>query len=199
MKFPTKTARSVFKKLIAVIPKKLQKKLFGHYWAMHSPDRLVLVKEILPKFSKAGGTMLWVGCEKYTRTYPKLLEKHGGVCWTLELVPEQSRWGNSGRHIIGDLTKADLLFPEHTFDVVFCNGVIGWGVNGPEQQRDAFRAMAHIMKPGATLLLGWNTYRSKDPVLAGLSSGWFVPGTLDGLEQKFKIGEHVYEIFERKD
>ena len=193
-----KPFRTFLKKVVALLPKKIQKKLFGYFWAMRSPDRVFLVQKILPLFAKTSGTMLWVGCERYTRTYPKLLEKNGGTCWTLELEADQARWGNHGRHVTGDLTKADHLFPANEFDVVFCNGVFGWGINTPEKQREAFEAMAQIMKPGATLLLGWNTYRSEDPVALDLSSEWFEAGAVQGLQQKFQLGEHVYEILRKK-
>ncbi|WP_235559315.1 class I SAM-dependent methyltransferase [Brevundimonas sp. Leaf168] len=77
--------------------------------------------------------------------------------------PTAARWGREGRHRTGDVCEADRLFSDLTFDAVVCNGVLGYGVDSPDQQQRALKALAAILRPGGRLLLGWNTTRSPIP------------------------------------
>jgi SAM-dependent methyltransferase len=91
--------------------------------------------------------------------------------------------------------EIDTLFLDITFDAVVCNGVLGYGVDAPEQQRRALGAMAAILRPDALLLLGWNTDKIDDPVGAGLAAPWFRTAPFAGQPERvrFDAVTHVYD------
>src|SRR4051812_48632794 len=105
--FTRRFARS----LVGLLPGIWQRNLFDYYLAGRSPDRVFLVRKMLPVFASRGGSLLWVGCRAYTRSYPNLLERKGGQCWTLDVEPEAARWGHGGRHVVGSILDAPRLFP----------------------------------------------------------------------------------------
>ena len=165
---------------------------------VRSPDRVVLVERYLPTFAKAGGRILWVGCQAYTADYPARLEANGAEVWTLEFDPAAAHWGREGRHRTGDLKAVDTLFADLTFDAILCNGVLGFGVNAPTDQQTALDAMAAVLKPGGRLLLGWNTDKISDPVAAGFTNA-YRPTTLGDLPARmtFPTVTHVFDLLER--
>ena len=166
---------------------------------VRSPDRLVLVGRYIPAFAAGGGRILWVGCQAYTADYPAMLEAGGGEVWTLEFDPAAALWGREGRHRTGDLKVADTLIPDLTFDAILCNGVLGFGVNSPPDQKAALAAMAKLLRPGGLLLLGWNTDKISDPVAAGFTAA-FRPTPLGDLPARmtFPTVTHVFDVLERK-
>jgi hypothetical protein len=78
------------------------------WYVLQFPDRAVLIGQILPALSKPGATILWVGCQAYTRRYPVIIERQGAECWTLEIDPAEQRWGHPKRHTVGDLRNDNL-------------------------------------------------------------------------------------------
>jgi SAM-dependent methyltransferase len=165
-----------------------------------SPDRGLLLGDYFPAFAAAGGRILWVGCKPYTAGYPALLEAGGGEVWTTEIDPRGEAWGRQGRHRTGDICQADRLFGDLKFDAVLCNGVLGWGVDAPEDQARALAAMAGTLKPGGLLLLGWNTDKMDDPVAAGLTARDFTPASFAGLPSRTPVPRvtHVYDLLARR-
>ena len=166
---------------------------------VRSPDRVVLVERYLPAFAAAGGRMLWVGCQAYTADYPARLEAGGGEVWTLEFDPAAAVWGREGRHRTGDIKEVETIFAGMRFDAILCNGVLGFGVDTPADQRAALSAMVDVLDPGGRLLLGWNTDRILDPVSEGIVAHPFVPAALGPLPQRmtFPTVTHVFDLFER--
>ncbi|WP_404419368.1 class I SAM-dependent methyltransferase [Brevundimonas vesicularis] len=143
------------------------------------PDRRVMADCYVPALAADGGRILWVGCREYTLDDYALLEAQGGEVWTTDIDPAAARWGREGRHRTGDVCEADRLFSDLTFDAVVCNGVLGYGVDSPDQQQCALKALAAILRPGGRLLLGWNTDKIADPVAAGLTDADFQAAPLD--------------------
>jgi SAM-dependent methyltransferase len=169
-----------------------------------SPDRALLAKIIIPTLAQTrvlscGADALWIGCRRYTVRYYRLIEARGARCWTLDIDPSVRRWGRTGRHIVGDMLELDRLFPDMRFDVVLCNGVFGWGVDTPSEQKKAYAALASITKPGGLLLLGWNTDRISDPSEAN-SASFFEPSCLPGFgtRKMVKGCTHVYDVLRRR-
>ncbi|NBW07429.1 MAG: class I SAM-dependent methyltransferase [Caulobacteraceae bacterium] len=163
------------------------------------PDRKLLAEAYLPAMAAEGGRILWVGCRAYTADDYAVLAAGGAEVWTTDIDPDAARWGVSGRHRTGDVCVIDQVFPDMTFDAISCNGVLGYGVDTPEQQRQALVAMANILRPGGRLLLGWNTDKIEDPVAAGLTSPEFTPTPYAGQESRVRFDEvtHVYDALVR--
>ena len=164
------------------------------------PDRRVMADSYVPALAADGGRILWVGCREYTLDDYAALEAHGGEVWTTDIDAAAERWGREGRHRTGDVCEADRLFSDMTFDAIVCNGVLGYGVDSPEQQRKALEALAAILRPGGRLLLGWNTDKIDDPVAAGLTEANLEPTPLGDqpTRVRFDAVTHVYDSFVRK-
>ena len=171
-----------------------------NYRIARSPDRVALVREMLPVFANLGGDILWVGVRPYTRGYPAMMERRGATCWTTDINPKNARFGQRGRHVTGDLTKVDQDFAAGRFSAVLCNGVFGFGLDEPGGQHAAFAAMAKVLRPGGWLLLGWNTDRTADPLDGEGWKGWFERAGLDSLPARRRIEgtTHVYDLLRRR-
>lgn len=163
------------------------------------PDRKLMAEVYIPEIARAGGRILWVGCRAYTAADYDALEAHGAELWTTDIDPKAARWGRSGRHRTGDVCAIDALFPDIVFDAIVCNGVLGYGVDAPEQQQRALRAMAAILRPDGLLLLGWNTDKIDDPIGGGLATTWFRPASFAGQPERvrFDTVTHVYDSLSR--
>lgn len=164
------------------------------------PDRRVMADSYVPALAADGGRILWVGCREYTLDDYAALEAHGGQVWTTDIDAAAERWGRKGRHRTGDICEADRSFSDMTFDAIVCNGVLGYGVDSPEQQQRALRALAAILRPGGRLLLGWNTDKIDDPVAASLTQADFEPTPLGDqpTRVRFDAVTHVYDSFVRR-
>ncbi|MFN3836557.1 MAG: class I SAM-dependent methyltransferase [Brevundimonas sp.] len=164
------------------------------------PDRKVMADSYIPALAADGGRILWVGCREYTLDDYAALETQGGQVWTTDIDPAAARWGRESRHRTGDVCEADRLFSDLTFDAVVCNGVLGYGVDSPEQQQRALDALAAILRPGGRLLLGWNTDKIDDPVEAGLTTAHFILAPLGDRPPRvrFDAVTHVYDSLIRK-
>jgi hypothetical protein len=162
------------------------------------PDRKLLVGWILPKLSKPGITMLWVGCQPYTQPYLEIIERLGAICWTLDTNPSARWWGHSRRHIVGDLQRVGTLYLPQQFDVALVNGVFGYGLNTRDGQSDAIVGLARVLKPDGLLMLGWNTHRASDPLRLPAIERFFIRSRRPGFDQRitFPEGTHVYDFFE---
>jgi SAM-dependent methyltransferase len=164
------------------------------------PDRTVLLDRILAALAKPGITLLWVGCRRYTRRYPAIIERQGAVCWTLEIDPAMRRWGHPERHTVGDLQRVGALYPPRHFDVALVNGVFGWGLDTLAGQNQAVEGLAHTLKPGGTLMLGWNLDRSPDPTRLPATEQFFTPSHHPGFERRITVPgvTHVYDFLSRR-
>jgi SAM-dependent methyltransferase len=162
------------------------------------PDRELLLGRILPELSKPGITMLWVGCQPYTRPYLEMIERPGAKCWTLDIDPSARWWGHSRRHIVGDLQRVGTLYLPHQFDVALVNGVFGYGLNTQDGQSEAIMGLARVLKPGGLLMLGWNTHRASDPLRLPAIERFFIRSRRPRFDQRITFPEstHVYDFFE---
>ncbi len=164
------------------------------------PDRKLLADAYIPAFAAEGGKILWVGCRAYTADDYPVLEAQGGEVWTTDIDPGAARWGVQDRHRTGDICEADSFFADQMFDAIVCNGVLGFGVDAPEQQRKCLQALSRILKPGGRLLLGWNVDKIADPVAASLTEPWFAHQAFAGQPARVSFAEttHVYDAFVRR-
>lgn len=178
--------------------KAMQMRRAGRILAL--PDRRILAETYIPALAEAGGVILWVGCRAYTANDYAALEAQGATVWTTDLDPAAEPWGRAGRHRTGDVCEADALFADLTFDAIVCNGVLGFGVDAPDQQRRALEALSKVLRPGGRLLLGWNTDRIEDPIAASLADPWFMPEPFAGLPARVVVDgtTHIYDALVRR-
>jgi hypothetical protein len=163
------------------------------------PDRRYMESSILPAISSGKpARVLFVGAERYTAHYAKWFRD--SEYWTLDVRPEVEIYGAKGRHITASVIEADKHFMPGYFDVVFLNGVFGWGVDSIEDQNATLRALRSVMKDGATLVLGWNDHRVQEPLELEALKAHFSHGIGNGLpdRQSFPGSTHVYDFLRAK-
>jgi hypothetical protein len=184
-----------------VLPRSARRRLgqwYGDLGIERVPDRIYLTGEILPAVAARGGKVLFVGCMRYTRHYPSLLEQHGAECWTIDVNPAVARWGAPDRHVTGAIEKATDHWARSSFDTVVLSGVFGYGLNTDHEQEAALRVSRLLLKDDGRFVLGWNTDRCADPANLSTLQQHFRPASLNGLplRKTFPNSTHVFQFFQ---
>ena len=160
-------------------------------------DRQYMTGKILPALaSSKARRILFVGCKAYTARYGKRLTHAGIEYWTTDIAPAAAIWGEKDHHIVCDITKIDDLSPPESFDVVLFNGVIGDGVDKEDDMNRAITAIARILRPNGTLLIGWNSLKKHpDPMELGAVATYFRHECVFSLpvRKTFPNTDHVYD------
>ncbi|SEQ01529.1 Methyltransferase domain-containing protein [Faunimonas pinastri] len=164
-------------------------------------DRLYLRRAIVPAIIGSGARqILFIGVRGYTRAVVDAMGRHGLEVWTSDIDPEAAPHGAPARHRTGDVCEIDALFPEVRFDLVILNGVLGWGVDSPEDIERALEGVMRILRPGGVLLLGWNRGRIPDPPTIPALMTRFEPCSFESLPQRkdFPGATHLYAWYGRR-
>jgi SAM-dependent methyltransferase len=124
-------------------------------WRLATPDRVFLEDVVVPGILADDEVrrVLDIGVDWYTRSYPRLFA--GAEYWTVDVDPAKQRIASSNHHTVSATHLTDAFAPG-TFDLVVCNGVIGWGLNDPSDVETALDECAEVMRAGAWLVVGWN-------------------------------------------
>jgi len=135
----------------------------GFQVSLPTEDRRLLESVLLPYFAKDGAfeRVLFVGCDWYTSQYEKLFA--GKEYWTLEKEPRRRKHG-AARHVTDALVNLGAHFQEGHFDLIFVNGVLGWGLDDPEEAEASLGACERALRAGGVLVLGWNDVAEKRPL-----------------------------------
>lgn len=125
-------------------------------------DRYILEEIIMPYFSnlKDIKAVLFVGCEWYTAWYRKIFKNL--EYWTLEMNSKNRIYGSS-LHIVDVVENVSDHFQPESLDVIFCNGVLGWGLDSPENFNRAVEGFALCLRPNGVLVLGWDDIPERKP------------------------------------
>lgn len=110
---------------------------------------------ILPAYARRTDIerVLFVGCAAYTQHYSAFFA--GREYWTIDPVARRRRYG-SQRHLVDRLQNLGNHVQAGYFDLVICNGVLGWGLNSLDDADAAFAACERHLREGGELVLGWN-------------------------------------------
>lgn len=138
--------------------------LLGRPTPLAAPDRTVLETIIFPYFEYLAEvrSVLFVGCDWYTRHYESSYFP-GTDYWTLDPAPAARRFAGR-RHIMAPLEELARHFPPERFDLIVCNGVFGYGLNGLPQCEAAFRQCHSRLRAGGYLVVGWDDTPERTPV-----------------------------------
>jgi SAM-dependent methyltransferase len=167
-----------------------------------SADRRFLEEAILPALSRRGDvrSVLFVGCARYTRHYEALFPN--AEYWTIDPDPRRRRWG-ARRHIVDRLERLDGHRIGDTFDLIVCNGVLGWGLNRRADAESAFQACHRALCAGGHLVLGWNDVAPRNAVRPDTvqALGRFAPCVLHGVGGPVvridAPNRHVFEFYRK--
>jgi SAM-dependent methyltransferase len=130
---------------------------------LETEDRRILEESIFPYYCEdpTFKKILFVGCAIFTAHYQEKFFK-GKEFWTIEPHAYQSKFGST-HHIIAPLEDAAKHFAAGYFDVIFCNGVYGWGLDTLAHGEAAFAACHSCLRDGGHLLFGWNDVPQRTP------------------------------------
>jgi hypothetical protein len=150
---------------------------------------------LIPVIARRSKKLLFVGCRRYTRRYPAMLEALGAECWTIDIDPSVARWGAPGRHVTDGIERALDHWPTALFDTIVLNGLFGFGLDKLEDQENALRVCRTLLRRDGWLILGWDTDRCSDPIEMSIVQRNFRLASLAGLAKRrtFDASPHVLD------
>jgi SAM-dependent methyltransferase len=170
--------------------------------SLPTEDRRLLEQVVLPYFAAAPrfGRVLFVGCDWYTSRYEKLFA--GRDYWTLEKDPRRRKHG-AARHVTDALVNLPAHFAERHFDLIVVNGVLGWGLDEPEEAERSLAACVETLREGGVLVLGWNDVAEKRPLVPEEARSlqplrpWPFPPLGTARHQTATANRHTFSFFVR--
>jgi hypothetical protein len=129
---------------------------------LDTDDRRVLEDVVFPYFLERPefSRVLFVGCDWYTRRYNRVFA--GKEYWTIDKNEKQRVYG-AARHVVDSLRNLRRHFAASAFDVILCNGVVGWGLDREDEARESFAASFEALREQGHFVLGWNDVPRKTP------------------------------------
>ncbi len=201
---PTRASRNVVLRLLTdrEFAVRAVRYALGLSTPSRTEDRRVLEQVIFPYYVARFDmrSVLFVGCDWYTRHYEKAFFR-GRNYWTIEPSERARRFGSRRQHVAAPWERLDAYFPECYFDLIIANGVYGFGLNTQEQCEAAFAHSHSRLRDGGHLLLGWNDVPETTPVpleeIASLRR--FRPWTFPGFSSSRYVTDtphrHVYDFY----
>lgn len=139
-----------------------------------------------------------IGREEYQKFYNQFFR--GRELWSIDFDPACKKWG-AKNHIVGDAADVAKYFEPEYFDVIFMNGVYGWGLNEPKQIEKGMAGVYKLLKPGGLFVLGYNDWDAlpmqPDDVKALKKFKPFYFEPLKGDKFKCINGEHTYRFYQK--
>lgn len=131
---------------------------------MNTEDRRVLEQVIFPYFLRLPDMhrVLFVGCDWYTKHYQRMFFRDRDY-WTID-VSAQSRKFGARQHILGGLQDLDRHFNPGYFDLIFCNGVYGFGLDAATDIERAIEMCWSRLRENGCLVFGWDDIPARTPV-----------------------------------
>ena len=117
---------------------------------------------LVPRYAVGGKRILFIGIEWYNRW---IFHKYKAAQWVSIDPFESNRKFGAKDHLVGKFPD-DINIEDNvaTFDVVFCNGVYGWGVNSETGLEYVMQNITSILKPNGICIFGYNTAERNNPV-----------------------------------
>ncbi len=131
----------------------------GIEFPMKSPNRVFLENAIFQYINQNFGAKspraacLFIGTDKRSWHYPNKLDL---VLHTIDIEKKKAIYGNHQHHIVGSATELDRYYDAASFDVIIGNGLIGFGMNQPEQCDQLLKGAHALLKEDGLLVLGYN-------------------------------------------
>jgi hypothetical protein len=161
-------------------------------------DRRYLLEVLFPALTSGDNLkVLFVGCRRYTKDYGRTVRNASVDYWTVDIDPAAARWGQPSHHLICDISKIDGLVAWHSFDVVFLNGVFGFGVDDPDTMNRTLAALHKILTPQGVLLVGWYSGHIQDPLTLARMQELFRQEAVGALPKRkeFSDSTHVFDLY----
>jgi SAM-dependent methyltransferase len=139
------------------------RKQLGLHTPLNTEDRRVLEEVIFPFYQADSRfkTVLFVGCNTYTSHYEREFFA-GRNYWTIEPDPDLRKFG-AGQHVIAPLEEVARHFAANFFDLIICNGILGWGLDRTSQCERAFAQCYDCLRDDGHLVFGWDDIPRRTP------------------------------------
>lgn len=138
---------------------------------LETEDRRVLEQVVFKHFLRLDNThrILFVGCDWYTKHYDRAFFRDRDY-WTIDVAEKARRFGAPQHRTIG-LEQLDQHFAERYFDVIFCNGVYGFGLDAADDIERAVEMCWSRLRYGGYFVFGWDDIPARTPVpLEGIAA-----------------------------
>jgi SAM-dependent methyltransferase len=131
---------------------------------METEDRRVLEQVIFPEILRLPDTVriLFVGCDWYTKHYERMYFG-GRDYWTVDISPKARKFGGR-QHRVTPLEGLDAHFAPQSLDVIFCNGVFGFGLDEAPAIERAIDMCCSRLRVGGYFIFGWDDIPARTPV-----------------------------------
>ncbi|MFG0288348.1 MAG: class I SAM-dependent methyltransferase [Rhodopirellula sp. JB044] len=169
------------------------------------PDRVYLREVMLPSMAKTKPeNVLLAGTRRYTRRYPSFFAANDTVVWTLDFDPSAARFGNGPFHRTGDHCEVDQIFESVRFDVIHLNGILGFGIDTPDQVERMTEACHRALNTNGHIMIGWDSDRTTDPAENPTIISRFEHSKFADLPARHAVTglggyDHVFDWFRRTD
>jgi SAM-dependent methyltransferase len=127
-----------------------------------SEDRSVLENLIIPYYqlSPEHQRIVFVGTAWYTKGYNRMFARKSYT--TMDPNPANRPYGAES-HIVDVVGNLEQHVAPGSLDVIFLNGVVGWGLNERDDAETAFAACYRCLRKGGHFLIGWNDLAEHRP------------------------------------
>ena len=131
---------------------------------LETEDRWVLEQVIFQHFLRqpAIHRILFVGCDWYTKHYERVFF-HDRDYWTIDVSLKARRFG-ARRHLVAGLEELGRHFAEGHFDLIFCNGVYGFGLDAAPAIESAIDMCWSRLRDSGYFVFGWDDIPERTPV-----------------------------------
>jgi SAM-dependent methyltransferase len=138
--------------------------LMGLPVPLDTEDRRVLEQVVFSYFLALPRThrVLFIGCDWYTKHYQRAFFSDRDY-WTLDVSPKARRFGGT-QHIVDGVERLERHFAAGSVDLIFCNGVYGFGLDRPDPCERAIEACWSSLRPGGYFVFGWDDIPARTPV-----------------------------------
>lgn len=180
-------------------------RLAGLDFRLETPNRRVLEDVVLPKLAAEPRyrRVLFVGCRWYTKIYAAVFRR--SEYWTIEIDPEQAKFGAQGRHIVDSYLNLSRHVEPGAFDLVILNGVFGWGIDSPADTEVALYETLRALSGDGTVVIGYNDTPQNHPSFLDHPSealGQFMPIDPAGLGERYLTpgdpGRHTFLFLQKR-
>lgn len=143
-------SRALFRRLSRILPRFVRDRAFLEGQVFAYLNRAPDIREIL-----------FAGVEIYTLHYDECLP--GKSLRTIDRDPGNACYGRAGHHVIGSVTALSRHYQPGAFDCIVLNGLIGYGLDTPEEADRALLESFVALRPGGLLIVGWNNTPKHPP------------------------------------
>lgn len=178
----------------------------GIEFPLKSPNRMFLETSVFQYINQSyGGNQprsngLFIGTDKRSWHYPKVLDLE---LHTIDIEKKKALYGNPKRHVVGSATELQRYYDPESFDVIIGNGLIGFGMNAPEQCEQLLMGSALLLKNEGLFIMGFNdgpefvNFKVKAAANYQLFDE-FVPGQFGLMQSTFQFGDHTFVFLKKR-